>query len=191
MVSSKCRSDVQCNEERLVDQVVSKAIPVFNAQFPGCKVLFTFDNAENHLKYASNTLLVLEMNLEPGGKNTKAMQDIFVNDVNHLDGGYIQKIVFSDSTTEGLKAVLIEYSLQPQNISCFLIQFTIKSASGKGIKPNPQCLSGGNCCAHALLAAQPDFQQQKSQIENAILAAGHDIIFYPAFHCELNFIEYY
>ena len=27
-------------------------------------------------------------------------------------------------------------------------------------------------------------------MEEAILNAGHDVIFYPAFHCELNFIEY-
>jgi len=174
-----------------VEQVVLKAIPPFKAQFPGCKALFAFDNARNHLKYASDVLRVSEMNLEPGGKNTKAMRDTFVIDANHPDGGYTQKTVFLDGTPKGLKAVLIERSLWPQTVFRFLAQFTIKSASGKGMKPNPQCLSGGNCCARALLAARLDFQQQKSQIEDEILAAGHDVIFYPAFNCKLNFIEYY
>jgi len=119
------------------------------------------------------------------------MRDTFVIGAHHPDGGYTQKTVFPDGTPKGLKAVLIEHSLWPQTVSRFLAQCIIKLASGKGMKPNPQCLARGNCCARALLAAQLDFQQQKSQIEDAILAAGHDVIFYPAFHCELNFIEYY
>ena len=191
MVSLKCSGDVWWNGERLLEQVVSKAIPAFEAQLPGCKALFAFDNARNHLKCASDVLRVPEINLEPGGKKTNAMRDTFVIDDHHPDEGYTQYTVFPDGTPKGLKAVLIECSLWPQTVSRFLAQCTIKSASGKGMKPNPQCLLGGNRCACALLAAQLDFQQQKSQIEDAILAAGHDVIFYPAFHCELNFIEYY
>ena len=33
--------------------------------------------------------------------------------------------------------------------------------------------------------------KQKSALEEAILEAGHKCIFYPKFHCELNFIERY
>jgi len=58
------------------------------------------------------------------------------------------------------------------------------------MKPNPRCLDRGDCCAHALLASQLDFRTQKSQVGQSILDAGHNIIFYPAFYCELNFIEY-
>ena len=28
-------------------------------------------------------------------------------------------------------------------------------------------------------------------LENIIIEAGHEVIFYPKFHCELNYIEYY
>jgi len=28
-------------------------------------------------------------------------------------------------------------------------------------------------------------------LETVILQAGHEVIFYPKFHCELNYIEYY
>ena len=38
---------------------------------------------------------------------------------------------------------------------------------------------------------QPDFKNQKCALEEAILEAGHLCIFYPKFHCELNFIERY
>ena len=32
---------------------------------------------------------------------------------------------------------------------------------------------------------------EKSLLETAILEAGHEVIFYPKLHCELNYIEYY
>jgi len=66
----------------------------------------------------------------------------------------------------------------------------LKTPAGNTI-PNPKSLKGGNCCAQALLASQPDFQAPKGGLEEAIQAAGHMILFYPAFHCEINFIEYF
>ena len=38
---------------------------------------------------------------------------------------------------------------------------------------------------------QPDFQEQRSLVQEVIEAAGHLCIFLPKFHCELNFIEYF
>jgi hypothetical protein len=187
----KCGGDVWWNGERLIDQIVNKAIPAFEAQFPGCKALFAFDNARNHLKFADNALRVSEMNLEPGGKNRKPMHDTFVIDPTHANGGFMQSMTFPNGVPKGLKAVLTERGLWPQNCPRFLAQCSIKSSKGKGSRLNPRCLDGGECCARALLAAQPDFKSQKSQVEEVIKAAGHEVIFYPAFHCEINFIEYY
>ncbi|RPB05444.1 hypothetical protein L873DRAFT_1663104, partial [Choiromyces venosus 120613-1] len=42
-----------------------------------------------------------------------------------------------------------------------------------------------------LLSSQPDFQAQKSQLQETFEAADHLVIFYPVYHCELNFIEYF
>jgi hypothetical protein len=47
----------------------------------------------------------------------------------------------------------------------------------------------GECCATALLQSQKDFQEQKGWLQEKVEAAGHSVIFYPKFHCELNFIE--
>jgi len=47
----------------------------------------------------------------------------------------------------------------------------------------------GECCATTLLQAQRDFQEQKDWLQEAVEAAGHSVIFYPKFHCELNFIK--
>ena len=46
-----------------------------------------------------------------------------------------------------------------------------------------------NCCAVHVLSLQPDFLAQKPLIREVIENRGHKVIFYPKFHCELNFIE--
>src|SRR4051794_39308471 len=39
------------------------------------------------------------------------------------------------------------------------------------------------------MSQQPDFLAQKGWLEEVITAAGHQVVFYPKFHCELNYIE--
>ncbi|UZN99437.1 uncharacterized protein OCT59_000708 [Rhizophagus irregularis] len=41
------------------------------------------------------------------------------------------------------------------------------------------------------MSLEPDFLAQKGAIAEIIEKAGHKYIFYPKFHCELNFIERY
>ncbi|CAG8719141.1 33845_t:CDS:2 [Racocetra persica] len=53
-------------------------------------------------------------------------------------------------------------------------------------KPDPK---NPKCCATRILSAQSDFASQRSRIQEVIEAAGHMCIFYPKFHCELNYIE--
>ena len=48
-----------------------------------------------------------------------------------------------------------------------------------------------DCCALRILEAQDDFRGEVSLLETTILQAGHEVIFYPKFHCELNYIEFY
>jgi hypothetical protein len=50
-------------------------------------------------------------------------------------------------------------------------------------------LTRRNCCARRMLKTEPDFAAQKSQIEEAIERRGHYCLFYPKYHCELNYIE--
>jgi hypothetical protein len=42
-----------------------------------------------------------------------------------------------------------------------------------------------------VLALQPDFKAQKSRLHDVVEARGHQVLFLPKFHCELNFIEMY
>ena len=45
--------------------------------------------------------------------------------------------------------------------------------------------------ARKLLSQQDDFREQKTLLEETVSARGHEIIFYPKFHPEFNFIEMY
>jgi hypothetical protein len=49
---------------------------------------------------------------------------------------------------------------------------------------------GDACCARNL-AAQRDFREQKGSLQAALEAGNQEVIFYPKFHCELNFVEHY
>lgn len=45
------------------------------------------------------------------------------------------------------------------------------------------------CCARESMVSQSDFKVQVRMIEERIVSAGHQVISYIKFHCELNFIE--
>ena len=48
-----------------------------------------------------------------------------------------------------------------------------------------------DCCCRRALFVQPDFADQRSQLQELIERHGHLCDFYPKYHCELNFIEQY
>ncbi|RPA91703.1 hypothetical protein L873DRAFT_1780507 [Choiromyces venosus 120613-1] len=97
-----------------------------------------------------------------------------------------------DRRLKGLQIVLQERGLWPSGRK-FLTQCSIPGDSPGERKPNPACkhATNANCCARALLSSQPDFQAQKCQLQETLEAAGHMVIFYPVYHFELNFIEYF
>jgi len=186
----KCRGDIWWDGEKLLEHIKTKAIPLFQAEFPGCRALVLFDNAKTPSKYADDALRVSKMNLADGGKHAKKMRTTYVLDRSHPQGGYFRSIILEDATPKGLKTVLTERGLWPTSGEHFLTQCCIITPAGN-TTPNSRCLKGGTCCARALLASQPDFKALRGELEKAIEAAGHMILFYPAFHCELNFIEYF
>ncbi|RPA79191.1 hypothetical protein BJ508DRAFT_363381 [Ascobolus immersus RN42] len=54
------------------------------------------------------------------------------------------------------------------------------------------------CCARGILRLQEDFKRQQGILQETLTTGpdgqggrGHTVIFYPKFHCELNWIEYY
>jgi len=52
----------------LLEQIKSKAIPIFEVKFPNATAVFTFDNSTNHAAYAKDALVATRMNLGPERK---------------------------------------------------------------------------------------------------------------------------
>jgi len=115
------------------------------------------------------------MNLKPGGK-APIMHDTIYN-------GITQSFTFPPDyhieeyrgKSKGMQQILIERGLWQDNLKLLK-------------KCKDQCRQN-NCCATAILMNQPDFKAQKGRIKELIISKGHKVIFYPRFHCELNFIE--
>jgi len=92
-------------------------------------------------------------------------------------------MVDSSGTPKGLKKVLEKRGLWRRGLH---LQCR-KPGTDKLLKT---CLLGGECCARAIIANQADFKDQKCCLQEEIEEAGHQVLFYPKFHCEINFIEY-
>lgn len=169
----------------MVDHTVKVAIPIFDAAFPGCQAVFAFDNASSHNAYAADALRVGNMNLNPGGKQAtmregfiqgKQMQQNMQFPANYHDPQLAGK-------PKGIKRVLKERDLWPAERGLLL--------ECPRTHNRPGCSPEGGCCARRILEAEQDFQQQKGRLQEEVEKLGHRVIFYPKFHCELNFIERY
>ena len=166
------------------EEDVKVAVPIFNAAFPGCQAVFAFDNASNHCSYAADALRVESMNLNPGGKQGM-LREAFMH-----GKGRPQSMSFPQNyhnlelagKPKGIKRVLKERGLWPER-GLFLECSTTHN--------RPGCDPEGGCCARRVLEVERDFQDQKGRLQEEVEALGHSVLFYPKFHCGLNFIERY
>src|SRR6266498_46436 len=55
--------------ENVLNQIKTKAIPIFEILYPNCIGVFAFDNSSNHAIFAKDALVAKQMNLNPGGCN--------------------------------------------------------------------------------------------------------------------------
>ncbi|CAB4474979.1 unnamed protein product [Rhizophagus irregularis] len=170
--------------ENVLNQIKTKAIPIFEILHPNCIGVFAFDNSSNHAIFAKDALVSKRMNLNPGGLQPK-MRDTYWGSDNKL-----QSMVFPDDypheklrgQPKGLKQILKEREKWP--IGGLLLEC-------KEYKEKKDDENRINCCARRVMSLEPDFLAQKGAIAEIIKKAGHKCIFYPKFHCELNFIERY
>lgn len=179
------------NGDKMVDHAVKVAARIFSYAFPGCQGLFAFDNASNHCSFAADALVASKMNLNPGGSQP-LMRQGYIHSRQHS-----QSMVFPDDPdipsglrgkAKGLEQVLRERGLWRKHRSDgFLFRLQCPTTHGR-----PGCTEiEGGCCARSVIAAERDFKEQKGRLEEELNALGHEVIFYPKFHCELNFIERY
>ncbi|RPA91660.1 hypothetical protein L873DRAFT_1713110 [Choiromyces venosus 120613-1] len=53
------------------------------------------------------------------------------------------------------------------------------------------CLNRGTYCVSTLIAKEPHFKAQRSNLEEELEFISYLVHFFPKYHCKLNFIEYY
>ena len=140
--------------------------------------VFAFDNSSSHAKLADDTLNAASMNLNPSAKQP-IMRDTSFN-------GQTQSMVFpNDYPDEKLRG-------KPKGMKIILQERGLWGSGLKGFCGNKEALvENSRCCARHVLAAQEDFLNQKPILQEVIEKLGHKVIFYPKFHCELNYIEMY
>ncbi|KAI0354346.1 hypothetical protein OH77DRAFT_1549785 [Trametes cingulata] len=168
--------------ELFVKQLHEKIIPVFESiHGPVYQALIMVDNSQGHSAYSQDALLTSRMNLRPGGKQATMRDGWFLQEGQRV----VQQMSFPPDhpkfpgMPKGMREVLIERGLWTAGLLM---------RCGDGEKCDPDAAS---CCAKRILDLQPDFQEQKSLVQEVIEAAGHLCIFLPKYHCELNFIEFF
>lgn len=84
-----------------------------------------------------------------------------------------------------------QYPNEPKGIKFVLTERGLYRRDLRG-KCKNRCEAGSlDCCNKQILELQPDFAQQKSLVQETIEAAGHLCLFFPKFHCKLNYIEFF
>ncbi|CAJ0762844.1 18952_t:CDS:2 [Entrophospora sp. SA101] len=168
-------ADGYWKSEHMIEQLVNRTIPIFEVLHPGCVGVFCFDQSTNHNAMAEDALIVTRMNLGPAKKQAKLHDGWYTNKEGEK---CIQKMVFGDEADielrgepKGIQLVLTECGLWPAE----KIRLVCDQCSGKMEKdPNRQ-----NCCARRILSCQLDFLEQKSALEESIIAAKHIFEKYP------------
>ncbi|OAV89977.1 hypothetical protein PTTG_12481 [Puccinia triticina 1-1 BBBD Race 1] len=70
--------------EQLCHQVAKKAIPVFELLHPNCQAVFVFDCSSAHGAFSKSALRVQNMNLSPGGKQSRLQDSVIPCDDPHI-----------------------------------------------------------------------------------------------------------
>ena len=154
---------------------------MFEKIHPNCELLLCFDNSQNHHAKAPDALVANRLNLKDGGKDVPLMKKTYYTKVG-TNEVVQQSMQTANGVQKGVKTILEERELWDM-------------LQGRKLLLCPNCRDGNPvgdniyCCARRLLSEQPDFKQQKEWLAETVEGAGHSIIFFPKFHCELNFIE--
>jgi len=158
---------------------VKNSIYIFEKAHPGKQAPYIFDQSSAHASLPDDALKAFEMNKSDGGKQRKQHDTIIpMSNPSVAQRGKHQSMTNSDGTAKGLYNVLLERG------------FPVEDLRKLRAKCAPVCpIESQHCCLARLLSQQDDFKNQPSQLETLIKGLGHEIIFLPKFHCELNPIE--
>ena len=108
---------------------------------------------------------------------------------------HVQSMHFECGKQKGVKQILIEREMNKSksdkghvlNLQCNVCKIkTTEAERQKGIEMG---YIEKKCCMSYVLSHEPDFEAQEEWLTQVVHDAGFEIIFYPKYHCELNYIE--
>ncbi|CAG8536262.1 15820_t:CDS:2 [Cetraspora pellucida] len=172
--------------EHMLEQLVSKVIPVFEILHSGCIGMFCFDQFTNHNAMAEDALIAKKMNLSSGEKQPMMQNGWFIDETGKK---CVQPMVFpNDYQKEALrgKQKCLRQVLEERKLwSAEKVLLVCEKCSRKCTDNGPEKL---DCCAQRIMSLQHDFLEQWSLLEEAVINARHIFECYPKFHCELNLV---
>ena len=140
---------------------MERAVQITKVKYPPetHTVVKLFDQSSGHTPMADDTLNAKRLNLNPGGQQPK-MQDTTYN-------GKPQSLVFKRGPNKGIAKgayqILLERGYAPEDLKKLKLEGCIKE-----------------------LEKHDDFTNAKCMLENYIVQQGHQCLFIPKYHCELN-----
>ena len=164
---------------------------IFKELHPCCDIYIAFDQSMTHKAKAEDGLCVLSTSpLMDGGKNTKPMRDgWYLNDKGER---VVQPMWYlgpdGQRINKGIRRILEERNKFRNDQGHPLRRLCNSCKEGT---PQNERVGHANykCCADYVLRNEQDFKDQESWLTEEVNKLGFQILFYPKFHCELNFIE--
>lgn len=149
-----------------------------------------FDNSMTHCKRAPDGLDAGRLNLNDGGKERSIkMRNGWYNRIS-ADGEeerVVQSMYHPCGKQRGLTSILAERNLHLNENGhplCKVCHSCLNKTPHEERENRTL-----KCCAWYVLSQQPDFLEQRPWLQEVVEDLGFNIMFYPKYHCELNWIE--
>ena len=102
----------------------------------------------------------------------------------------IQSMQYPCGKQKGVKQILMERGNKHRNDQGDVLFLQCNYCKSKTtLEERVELNISNQCCASYVLAHEPDFLAQEEWLTQVVHDAGFEIIFYPKYHCELNYIE--
>ena len=167
------------------------AMPLFRKLHPDKHLIFAFDNSMTHRAALPNGLDARKLNLSDGGANVPKLRPTSFKNAQGVTVD--QPMQTAAGVQKGVKTILQERGKfkNDQGHDLKLLCHTCKTLKGSELTAHREySWVTKQCCATRVLSEEPDFANQKEYLaEEVEKFEGCSIIFYPKYHCELNFIE--
>lgn len=158
--------------------------------------VLAYDNATIHTARAEDALSALHMTLKPSNKFNKVKDSngvarcVRMRDARFKDNTP-QCLYLPNGDFKGMKTIVAERRAKGHDLPDPDARDPVTNKKIKAECTGFKCRRSKStrCCLRKALFCEPDFAGQKSLLQEHCESRGYEVIFFPKFHPELNFIE--